>query len=199
MFTPGSRENFAKPGGTMNKSILCSTIATSLFLTAAAHVEEINSGVFLSYQNLKQGRGISKKSPPYAFFEKKEDGGDAKLDSIVFDIRNDAQFQRLVLKNSTLKPVALKIYKSSDKNNTEADNHVKMFQDVAEVFSSNMIFAGLDLSRNKGNFYEMLNLKDEDLPLIIFFENGQPQTPFVPANQHKNYLINLIEGRFFRK
>lgn len=182
----------------MKLSNLFLLIFVPIFFSAKSHVQKDSSGVFLGYQNLKRGQGLNQKSKLCPSFEKKDSSEDNKVDSIVFDIKNSGQFKLFILKNSMYKPVALKIYKS-DQVNTQEGELVKVFQDVAEVFSSGMVFAGLDLSKNNGKFSDTLNLKDEDLPLIIFFKDGQPQVPFISANQHKNYLVKLIEARFFKK
>jgi len=182
----------------MKTSILFSSFLFSVFFTSFftsnAHVQEVQPGVFLGYQDLKRGEGITKKTHQSTFFEKKED----ETDSFVFDIRSQLQFKTFVVKNSMHKPVVLKIYKSGQAD-TNTSDQAKVFQEVAEVFSSSVVFAGLDLSKNNGKFEDVLEIKDENLPLIIFFENGKVQTPFVPANQHKNYLVTLIENRFFKK
>lgn len=176
-------------------SFLLSVFCTSFF-TSSAHVQKVQNGVFLGYQNLKRGQAANQKPQQHVFFEKKE--GEDSLDSFVFDIRTQDQFNIFVVKNSMLKPVALKIYKSGV-GDVSAGEEAKVFQEVADVFSSRVVFAGLDLSKNNGRFSDALKIKDEDLPLIIFFENGQVKTPFVPANQHKNYLVKLIETKFFKK
>lgn len=157
------------------------------------HVAQEESGVYQGFQDLQQGKRVGQGQLPSAIFEKKSDAGD----SHVFDIHGQEQFERIVIKNSYFRPVVLKIYLPTHKDINQITN---LFQDVAQCFNTNVIFAGLDVMKNAQLYmqiFTMCNLKNVELPLFLFYDKGQMRMPFLMGCQHKDYFVEYIKKMFF--
>jgi len=118
-------------------------------------------------------------------------------ESLVFDIQNQEQFARLVIKNSFFKPVVLKIYSPLA---LDYDKGLPIFQNLADNFDGKVIFAGLDVSKNSDIFMQIsmfYGLKKIQLPLFLFYQFGKVKMPFLAGFQPKNSLSSQIERFFF--
>ncbi len=118
-------------------------------------------------------------------------------ESLVFNIQGIAQFTKLVVKNSYSKPVVLKIYSSKHQDSKKV---APVFQAVADEFKNQVIFAGLNIAENVEIFMQIsmhYKLKKVDLPLFLFYKDGQLLTPFLAGFQPQSYLSDYIQQRFF--
>lgn len=157
------------------------------------NVPQSSDGIFQGLQSLSQGKGAELKRLPSAIFEQGDDNGDTN----VFDIHGLEQFERLIIKNSYYRPVVLKLYQPDIKDIAQING---VFQDVAQGFNNKIIFAGLNVSRNKqlyARINNFCNLKNVELPLFLFYEKGQLKMPFLSGSQHKDYLAEYIQKLFF--
>lgn len=163
------------------------------YYSITANVPQVSAGVFQGFKDLQQGRGIASNGQPSAIFEKKADA----CDSNVFDIHGQEQFERIVIGNSRIRPVVLKIYLPTHKDINQITD---IFQDVAQSFDHGVIFAGLDVVKNAQLYmqiYTMCNLKNIELPLFLFYDKGQLKMPFLTGFQHKDYFVEYIKKMFF--
>ncbi len=118
-------------------------------------------------------------------------------ESLVFNIQGMAQFTKLVVKNSYSKPVVLKIYSSMHQDSKRV---APVFQAVADEFKNQVIFAGLNVAQNMEIFMQIsmfYKLKKVDLPLFLFYKDGQLLMPFLAGFQPQSYLSGYIQQRFF--
>ena len=118
-------------------------------------------------------------------------------ESLVFNIQGMAQFTKLVVKNSYSKPVVLKVYSPISQDTCKL---TPVFQAVADEFKNQVIFAGLDVSQNMDIFMQIsmfYRLKQVELPLFLFYQNGQLLMPFLAGFQPQDYLSGHIQKRFF--
>lgn len=127
-------------------------------------------------------------------YELREQGA---TESLVFNIQGMVQFTNLVVKNSYSKPVVLKIYSPMSQ---DTDKVTSVFQAVADEFKNQVIFAGLNVSQNMDIFMQIsmfYKLKKVDLPLFLFYKDGQIWMPFLAGFQPQSYLSDCIQQRFF--
>lgn len=159
-----------------------------VFLNLACYIEHDESGLF--YKFSEKNGGIPRLQVE---FELKSG---TSQDSLVFNIQNMEQFTRLVLKNSQFKPVVLKIYSPS---NPDSEKVLTIFQAVAEKFKNSVVFAGLNVEQNKAMYMQIsmfCRLKNVDLPLFMFYKNGQPIMPFLVGYQPESGLYGYIQRLF---
>ncbi len=118
-------------------------------------------------------------------------------ESLVFNIQGMVQFTKLVVKNSYSKPVVLKLYSPMSQDTGKV---TPVFQAIADEFKNQVIFAGLDVSQNMDIFLQIsmfYRLKKVDLPLFLFYKDGQLLMPFLAGFQPKEYLSSYIQKKFF--
>ncbi|KKQ32463.1 MAG: hypothetical protein US49_C0007G0005 [candidate division TM6 bacterium GW2011_GWF2_37_49] len=172
--------------------ILCVSFVSN-FCSMCGNVPQSSDGIFHGLQSLQQGRGAEQKRLPSAIFEQRDDSGDTN----VFDIHGLEQFERLIVKNSYYRPVVLKLYLPNYKGIAQIN---EIFQDVAQGFNNKIIFAGLNISKNKQLYMRInnfCNLKNVELPLFLFYEKGQLRMPFLSGLQPKDYFVEYIQKLFF--
>jgi hypothetical protein len=165
----------------------------SNFCLLRCNVPPSTDGIFQRFQRMQQGKDLDHKVHPSAVFEKKGDSADSK----VFDIHGMEQFKRIIIKNSYYKPVVLKLYLPTHKDIAQIN---EVFQDVAQNFNNNVIFAGLNVVQNMKLYqriHNFCNLKNVELPLFLFYEKGQLKMPFLAGGQHKDYFVEYIQKMFF--
>lgn len=122
---------------------------------------------------------------------------DSVPESLVFNIQGMAQFTKLVVKNSYSKPVVLKIYSPMSQDSGKV---APVFQAVADEFKNQVIFAGLNVAQNMDIFMKIsmfYKLKKVDLPLFLFYKDGQLLMPFLAGFQPQDYLSGYIQRKFF--
>jgi thioredoxin-like negative regulator of GroEL len=162
--------------------LLCSDLA--------CHIEHDEIGLF----DKLSGRTHGELPRPKAVFEAR---AETLQDSGVFSIQDMEQFVRLVIKNSHFKPVVLKIYSSGD---SDSEKVLSAFQSVADKFENSVIFAGLNSEQNRELFMRIVlfcGLKNVDLPLFMFYKDGQPVMPFLVGYQPQDFLYGYIQRLFF--
>ena len=118
-------------------------------------------------------------------------------DSLVFDIRGMEQFTKLVVKNSYSRLVILKLYSSVSPDSIK---ETSMFQSVADEFKHQAIFAGLNAIQNMDIVKQIAmfcRLEKIDLPLFLFYKDGQLMMPFLAGFQPQDALSSYIQNRFF--
>ncbi|MFH1253799.1 MAG: thioredoxin family protein [bacterium] len=144
-----------------------------------------------------QSCDINKNSPDNTDQLVAESVTDMTPESLVFNIQGMAQFTKLVVKNSYSKPVVLKIYSPMSQDSGKV---APVFQAVADEFKNQVIFAGLNVAQNMDIFMQIsmfYKLKKVDLPLFLFYKDGQLLMPFLAGFQPQNYLSGYIQRKFF--
>lgn len=150
----------------------------------------------IEHQELQQEHQ-SEKSPDNTAQLVAESLTDSVPESLVFNIQGMAQFTKLVVKNSYSKPVVLKIYSPMSQDSGKV---APVFQAVADEFKNQVIFAGLNVAQNMDIFMQIsmfYKLKKVDLPLFLFYKDGQLLMPFLAGFQPQNYLSGYIQRKFF--
>ena len=162
-----------------------------LFFNLVCHIEYDEGGLF--YKFSEKNGGTPKAQVNYEI----KDG--MMEDSSVFNIQAMEQFTRLVVQNSYFKPVVLKIYSPE---NSDSEKVCPVFQAVADKFKSNVLFAGLNATQNREIFMQIVlfcKLRKVDLPLFMFYKDGQPVMPFLAGYQPFDSLSGYIQKLFFTK
>jgi thiol-disulfide isomerase/thioredoxin len=148
-------------------------------------------------------QGQMDQKTPLVCFEKRIN----KLDSQVFSISSAEQFSTIVLQNSFHKPVIFVLYASGDKGSQEIR---PIILSLADMYDQKVLFALLNVTKNTNLFLQILmahNLVKFDsplhaktafqLPLIIFYKNGDPLLPLLQGFQQQKYLSWVINQKFF--
>ena len=161
-----------------------------MFSYLFCYVEPDQGGLFTKIVQ----SGLVGQEKSQVTYELREQGA---TESLVFNINGMVQFTKLVVKNSYSKPVVLKIYSPVSQDTSKV---TPVFQAVADEFKNQVIFAGLNVSQNMDIFMQIsmfYRLKQVELPLFLFYKDGQILMPFLAGFQPQNYLSGYIQRKFF--
>lgn len=125
-------------------------------------------------------------------FEKDDKGQDSK----VVLIRDFGQFSKQIVNNP--RPSIVRIY---DKRISQ-DNMKENFQSLAGELSDFILFAAIDTNSSRQLtmlLQKILGFQPDQLPMIIFFKNGQMILPAFSGSISKENLFKIIKIRLGRR
>lgn len=165
--------------------------------TSRAHVEPKK---MLFYANKKQhpagGAGQHGKKNVVSY-ESRDNGNPSK----VVSIQGLPAFKQIVLLHSFTKPVIVKVHAIASVESQKVKPH---FQDVADSLGQKVSCIAMNLleggEQNKAIVAHLLSkcgVHRVDLPLFLFFKNGQLQLPVRQGFHNKENLSALIQKEFF--
>ncbi len=197
----------------MNTKInIFSYVVSTAVLTLTITIEPIVQGHLAPNTGLFDQLLPKHRKTIRAAFKKRTDNN---KDSHILVIHNIKQFKNIVLRNSFTKPVVLQCYyQDMNSKKTIGTPTPRIFhevlQEVADMFDKRVFFAQMNIGENHDDFLRILAfhnvINDEkvtqkntklDLPLIMFYHNGQPIDPLFQGEQHKEYIANAIQTTFF--
>lgn len=132
----------------------------------------------------------SEKKP---IFEKKNDGS---TDSAVALIHGVQEFNQIVIARSHQKPVVVKFFSPQSIDSMKV---CPIYQEVAETFKNKVSFVALNILEETETFSQVMlcyQLKKVDLPLFLFYKNGQFYPPSLQGYLTKENLENFIRKTF---
>ncbi len=134
----------------------------------------------------------------YCFsFENRSNGSPSR----VMTVCGFPEFKRSVLMSSFNKPVVVKVHALAS---IESGKVISHFQGVADQFDSdvscvamNLVEQGVQNRAIVANILSKCGINRVDLPLFLFFRNGQLQLPVRQGFHTMENLVGLIKKEFF--
>lgn len=177
-------------------------LSGTLHFLAQAHLEP-QAMLFYTSKKMKEAQRTvinDRASVPIhssVYYEQRDAGGLSK----VVTIGGLHAFKQAVLMGSFARPVVLKVYAAQSKESGEVKPH---FQDVADQFDQKVSCVAINLldhgTENRAIVAHLLakcGIHRVDLPLFLFFKNGQLQLPVRQGFHTKENLALLITQQFF--
>jgi hypothetical protein len=165
--------------------------------TSRAHVEP-KKMLFYANKKQHQASGVAQQGKKnIVSYESRENGNPSK----VVSIQGLPAFKQIVLLHSFTKPVIVKVHAIASVESQKVKPH---FQDVADSLGQKVSCIAMNLleggEQNKAIVAHLLSkcgVHRVDLPLFLFFKNGQLQLPVRQGFHNKENLTSLIQKEFF--
>lgn len=166
--------------------------------TIRAHVEP-KKMLFYTRKKLELTGALAQQKVQIAptVYEQRSNGGPSK----VLNVCGLAAFKQAVLLSSFTKPVVVKVHAVASVESGKVKPH---FQDVADLFdqkvacvSINLLEQGMENRAIVAHLLAKCGVHRVDLPLFLFFRNGQLQLPVRQGFHTKDNLASLIQKEFF--
>lgn len=165
--------------------------------TSRAHVEP-KKMLFYTHKKSHQAGGVGQQDQKNVVsYESRDNGTPSK----VVSIHGLPAFKQIVLLHSFTKPVIVKVHAIASVESQKVKPH---FQDVADSLGQKVACIAMNLleggEQNKAIVAHLLSkcgVHRVDLPLFLFFKNGQLQLPVRQGFHNKENLSALIQKEFF--